>query len=43
MEINKAEVVEIEKTVNEAELVVRELGDLELALVGGGCGESIVS
>ena len=43
MEMNKVEVVEIEKTVNEAELIVRELSDLQLALVGGGCGESIIS
>ena len=39
MEMNKVEVVEIEKTVNDAEVIVRELGDLELALVGGGCGD----
>ena len=31
--------LEIEKTVNDAEVTVRELGDLELALVGGGCGD----
>ena len=41
--MNKVEVVEIEKAVNEAELIVRELSDLQLALVGGGCGESIIS
>jgi len=35
MEFSKVEVKEIETTVNE----VRELADLELALVGGGCGD----
>ena len=41
--MNKAEAVEVEKAVNEAEVIVRELSDLQLALVGGGCGESIIS
>jgi len=41
MEFNKVEVVEIEKLVNETDSAVRELGDLELSLVGGGCGEVI--
>ncbi len=35
MEFSNVEVKEIEATVNE----VRELADLELALVGGGCGD----
>ena len=39
MEINKTEALEVEKTVNEAEVDVRELGELQLALVGGGCGD----
>ncbi len=39
MEFSKVEVKEIEKAVNEIEMAVRELGDLELALVGGGCGD----
>jgi hypothetical protein len=42
MEMNKVEVVEIEKTVNEVEAAIRELSDLQLALVGGGCGEFII-
>ena len=42
MDFNKIEVLEIEKTVNEAEVAIRELGELELALVGGGCGDCIV-
>ena len=37
MDFNKIEVLEIEKTVNDAEVAIRELGELELALVGGGC------
>jgi hypothetical protein len=42
MEMNKVEVVAIEKTVNEVEAAIRELSDLQLALVGGGCGESMI-
>ncbi len=43
MEMNKVEVVEIERTVTEVEAAIRELSELQLALVGGGCGESIIS
>jgi hypothetical protein len=43
MEFNTVEVMEIEKAANEADCVVRELADLELALVGGGCGEVIMA
>ena len=39
MEFNKIEVLEIEKTVNDLESTVRELGELELSLVGGGHGD----
>jgi len=39
MDFNKIEVLEIEKTVNDAESAVRELGELELSLVGGGSGD----
>ena len=39
MEFNKIEVLEIEKTVNDLESTVRELGELELSLVGGGSGD----
>jgi hypothetical protein len=35
MEINKAEMKVVEKTVNEIEAI--ELSELQLALVGGGC------
>ena len=37
MDFNKIEALEIEKTVNDADVALRELGELELALVGGGC------
>jgi len=43
MEFNTVEVLEIEKAANEADCAVRELADLELALVGGGCGEVIMA
>jgi hypothetical protein len=36
-------VVEIEKVATEANSVIRELADLELAIIGGGCGEVIVA
>ena len=42
MEFNKVEVLEIEKTINETDAAVRELGELELALVGGGMGDMIL-
>ena len=41
MDFNAVEVVEIEKVAAEANNVIRELADLELAIVGGGCGEVI--
>ena len=31
--------LEIEKTVNDADVALRELGELELALVGGGTAD----
>jgi hypothetical protein len=43
MEYNAVEVLEIEKAVSEADYAVRELADLELTLVGGGCGEVIMA
>ncbi len=42
MDFNTVEVVEIEKVATEADAVIRELRDLELAIVGGGCGEVIL-
>ena len=39
MDFNKIEVLEIERTVNDAEVAIRELGELELSLVGGGMGD----
>ena len=41
MEFNAVEVMEVVKTETEASNVIRELVDLELAIVGGGCGEVI--
>jgi len=41
MDFNKIEVLEVEKTVNDAELAVRELGELELSLVGGGSADVV--
>jgi hypothetical protein len=43
MEFNTVEAMEIEKTAIEADSAIRELADLELAIVGGGCGEVIVA
>ncbi len=42
MDFNKVEVLEVEKVALETEVAIRELADLELAIVGGGCGEIIV-
>ena len=39
MDFNKIEVLEVEKTVNDAEAAIRELGELDLSLVGGGVGD----
>ena len=39
MDFNKIEALEIEKTVNDADVSLRELGELELALVGGGTAD----
>lgn len=42
MEINKAEVRIIEEAIQQnAEKEIKELGDLQLALVGGGMGEHV--
>ena len=41
MEFNNVEVVELEKVAAEAVGTIRELGELELSLVGGGCGEVV--
>jgi hypothetical protein len=40
MDFNKTEALEIEKTVNDADVALRELGELELALIGGGVGDA---
>lgn len=44
MEIGKVELAAIEKTLTRRETEVKEvleLSELELALVGGGCGEVV--
>ena len=41
MDFNNVEVVEIEKVATEVDGAIRELGELELTLVGGGCGEVV--
>jgi hypothetical protein len=41
MDFNKIEAVEVEKVATELDGAVRELDELELVLVGGGCGEVI--
>ena len=42
MDFNKVEAQEVEKVSTEADNAIRELADLELAIVGGGCGEVII-
>jgi len=42
MDFNKIEVIEVEKVAVEAD-AIRELADLELAIIGGGCGEVIIA
>ncbi len=42
MDFSKVEVLEVEKVALETVVAIRELADLELAIVGGGCGEIIV-
>ncbi len=42
MDFNKVEVLEVDKVALETEVAIRELADLELVIVGGGCGEIIV-
>ncbi len=42
MDFNKIEVIEVEKVTAEAD-AIRELADLELAIIGGGCGEVIIA
>ena len=44
MEINKTEVAgNRRKPSTKPKWIVRELSELQLALVGGGCGESSIS
>lgn len=44
MEMNKAEVKKIAETVTQVESMgIAELGELQLALIGGGVGEIVLS
>ena len=44
MEFNKAEVIVIEEAIQEAvSNDIRELNELQLALVGGGIGDVVIS
>ena len=44
MDRAQQELAAVEKVANEAaDSVVRELDDLQLALVGGGCGDPILA
>jgi hypothetical protein len=42
MDFSKVEALEIEKIASEADSPIRELSELQLALVSGGCGEVIL-
>ena len=42
MDFNNVEVKEVEKVAVEAD-AIRELAELELAIIGGGCGEVIIA
>jgi predicted neutral ceramidase superfamily lipid hydrolase len=42
MEFNQVETTEVEKIASNVESAIRELADLELALVGGGHGDVIL-
>jgi len=42
MDFNNVEVKEVEKVTVEAD-AIRELAELELAIIGGGCGEVIIA
>jgi hypothetical protein len=42
MDFSKVEALEIEEIANEADGQIRGLSELQLALVGGGCGEVIL-
>jgi glutamyl-tRNA reductase len=42
MELNRTEVEVVQAAIAEAESKLRELADLQLALVGGGIGETAI-
>ena len=39
MDFNKTEALEIEKTVNDADVALHDPGELEVALIGGSSGD----
>ena len=41
MEFAKAEVAAVEQVADQSRVEVKELNDLELVMVGGGCGEVV--
>ena len=42
MEVNQIEFAVLEAAADQADLQLRELNDLQLALVGGGSGDTIL-
>ena len=42
MELNQIEAAAVADAVDQAETQLRELSELQLALVGGGCGDTIL-
>ena len=43
MEITKPEVAAVIATIAQVEVAVKELNDLELAMIGGGVGEVVLA
>jgi len=43
MNFNQLELNTVEQLATSAEQTIKELGELELALVGGGCGDPILA
>ena len=41
MELTKVEIAEVEKVADKSQLEISALNDLQLALIGGGCGEVV--
>ena len=43
MDRSQQEIAAVEKAAKDAEVFVRELDDLQLSLIGGGCGDPILA